>query len=61
MDYLRLDVNPPEELDRKIIVKKSEFVFDDAAMIVELESGIGSLEWWADYLLGHGFDLWSYV
>jgi len=42
-NYLRVGINPPP-LDTKIIVKKDEFTFDDAAKIMTLDSELDSLD-----------------
>lgn len=48
-------------LDKKIIVKKSKFVFDDGAKIVILNGADGDVNWHEWQLLGDKFDLWALV
>lgn len=58
--YLSVGVNPPP-LDKKIIVKKSIFDFDDGAKIIELNGNEASLEWHVSELIGSGHTLWAAV
>jgi hypothetical protein len=58
--YLSVGVNPPP-LDTKIIVKKSEFNFDDCAHIMTMSSNNWTEESAAEFLLGGGFSLWAEV
>ena len=60
MDYLSVGVNPPP-LDTKIIVKKSEFTFDDCAQIRTMSNDYWTEDTAAEFLLGGGFDLWRLV
>ena len=48
-------------LDKKIIVKKSEFNFDDCAHIMTMSSNNWSEESAAEFLLGGGFSSWAAV
>ena len=59
-DYLSVGVNPPP-LNKKIIVKKSDFVFDDGAKIVMLKGEEASLDYHLLGLVCDGFDLWRIV
>tara|TARA_R110000787_G_scaffold167889_2_gene280859 strand:- start:6628 stop:6810 length:183 start_codon:yes stop_codon:yes gene_type:complete len=60
MDYLSVGVNPPP-LDTKIIVKKSEFNFDDCAHIITMSSDNWSEESAAEFLIGSNLTLWAAV
>jgi hypothetical protein len=58
--YLSVGVNPPP-LDKKIIVKKSEFNFDDCAHIITMSSDNWSEESAAEFLIGSNLTLWAAV
>tara|TARA_R110000744_G_scaffold321118_3_gene427254 strand:+ start:1631 stop:1813 length:183 start_codon:yes stop_codon:yes gene_type:complete len=60
MDYLSVGVNPPP-LDTKIIVKKSEFNFDDCAHIMTMSSDNWTEESAAEFLIGSNLTLWAAV
>ena len=48
-------------LDKKIIVKKSEFNFDDCAHIITMSSDNWSEESAAEFLIGSNLTLWAAV
>ena len=56
--YLSVGVNNPP-LDKKIIVKKAVFDFDDGAKIIELNGNEASLQWYVDTLISSGHTLWA--
>lgn len=58
--YLSVGINPPP-LNKKIIVKKSIFTFDDGAKIVELEESKGDIDWHVSNLIDDGLTLWAEV
>ncbi len=58
--YLTVGVNPPP-LDTKILVKKSEFAFDDNAKVMTLSSNNWSQETAVEFLEGHKLTLWAIV
>lgn len=58
--YETISINPPP-LDTKIVVKKSDWVFDDGAEIVNMSSDTWSTESAVESLIGNGFELWAEV
>lgn len=60
IEYLSVGVNPPP-LDKKIIVKKSIFDFDDGAKVIELNGNEASLDWHILELINSGHTLWAEV
>ncbi len=59
--YNSIGVNYPP-LDRKILVKKANYTFDDSATVKTMESAMWSSEEEAAmYLLTESFELWAQV